>query len=132
MEFFPKEMEKSEMTLEGVASKLTYFQEQLHLIHWQTSNYAEHKAIGKFYEYIFEFKDDVMEKLMGYMGKKPRAFKMAPLVDSVSCVGIVNDVKKWAYELQLFAGANNYSDVENLAQELSGQAAKTLYLLTLS
>ena len=35
---FPEDMMKSsgaEMTLESVAAKLTYFHEQLHLLHWE-------------------------------------------------------------------------------------------------
>jgi hypothetical protein len=73
---FPEDMLKSgagEMTLEGIAGKLTYFQEQLHLLHWTTTSYAEHKALGKLYEYVHDFKDGVIEKLMGYMGKRPKA-----------------------------------------------------------
>lgn len=122
----------SEMTLEGIASKLTYFHLQLHLIHWQTSSYAEHLAVGSLYDYIHDFKDDVIEKLMGYMGKKPRAFKPAPLQDNIPTTSVVNDLKSWAAELGSFAKANGYSDVDNMSQDLSGHASKTLYLLTLS
>ena len=64
---FPEEMMKSgELNLETIAGKLTYFHEQLHLTHWQTTSYAEHKALGKLYEYVQDFKDDVIEKLMVY------------------------------------------------------------------
>ena len=42
------------LTLETIASKLTYFQEQIHLLHWQTNSYAEHKTLGSLYEYIHE------------------------------------------------------------------------------
>lgn len=129
---FPKQMfASSDMSLEGIASKLTYFHLQLHLIHWQTNSYAEHKALGELYEYVHDFKDDVMEKLMGYTGKKPRNIKLIPLQEGSSSV-IVNDLKTWAVELCAFAKANGYSDIENMGQELSGHAAKTLYLLTLS
>ena len=132
---FPEDMLKSsgsDMSLEGIASKLTYFHEQLHLIHWQTSIYAEHLAVGSFYDYIHGFKDDVIEKLMGYTGRKPRAFKMIPITDGASAVAISNEIKEYASELQSYADSNGYSDIENMAQELSGNAAKTLYLLTLS
>ena len=135
LSLFPNDMAKSstsEMTLEGVAAKLTYFHLQLHLIHWQTNSYAEHMAIGGLYDYIHGFKDDVIEKLMGYMGRKPKAFKCAPLQDNVPLTPLLNEIKSWAAELGSFAKANGYSDVDNMAQDLSGNAAKTLYLLTLS
>ena len=41
---------KEELKLESIASKLTYFQEQIHLLHWQTNSYAEHKNLGSLYE----------------------------------------------------------------------------------
>lgn len=132
---FPSDMLKSgsgEMTLESVAGKLTYFHEQLHLLHWQTTSYAEHQALGSLYEYVHGFKDGVIEKLMGYMGKRPKAHKMEPLSDTASAPLVVNDIISFAHQLMTWAEANKYCDVENLAQELSGEAAKTKYLLTLS
>ena len=67
---FPDEMMKSgELNLETIAGKLTYFHEQLHLTHWQTKSYAEHQALGGLYDYVHDFKDGVIEKLMGYTGK---------------------------------------------------------------
>jgi len=132
---FPEEMINSsgtEMTLEGIAAKLTYFHEQLHLIHWQTTSIAEHQALGSLYDDIQDFKDDVIEKLMGYMGKRPKAFKLQPIADGVSSTSVVQEVKTFAKSLEEWAEANEYCDVENMAQDLSGKAAKTLYLLTLS
>lgn len=132
---FPQKMMSSsqgEMTLESVASKLTYFHEQLHLIHWQTSSYAEHQAVGSLYDYVHDFKDGVIEKLMGYMGKKPQAYKVEPLTNNATAMLVASDIISFAHELMTWAESNQYCDVENLAQELSGEAAKTLYLLTLS
>jgi DNA-binding ferritin-like protein len=131
---FPEDMMKSsgsEMSLESIASKLTYFHEQLHLLHWQTGSYAEHKALGGLYDYVHDFKDDVIEKLMGYMGKKPSVFKLEPL-SAATAVSVVSELISYAHDLMTWAEANKYCDVENLAQSLSGEAAKTKYLLTLS
>lgn len=130
---FPEKMLQSNgMTLETIASKLTYFHEQLHLIHWQTNSYPEHKAVGELYEYVQDFKDDVMEKLMGYMNKRPKAYKAEAIVDGASSNTVVAELMSWSYQLYEWAGENNYCDVENMAQELSGKASKTKYLLTLS
>ena len=93
LSLFPEGMmgSSSEMTLEGIATKLTYFHEQLHLIHWQTTSYAEHQALGSLYDQVHDFKDDVIEKLMGYMGKRPKAFKMQPIVDMTSATTVVQE-----------------------------------------
>ena len=129
---FPEEMMKSgELNLETIAGKLTYFHEQLHLTHWQTTSYAEHKALGKLYEYVQEFKDGVIEKLMGYTGKRPAPYKIEPLIN---CTGneCVSNILSFASSLKSYAESNSYHDIANLADALSGEAAKTKYLLTLS
>ena len=131
---FPDDMMKSSsegLTLESIAAKLTYFHEQLHLTHWQTTSYAEHKALGKLYEYVQDFKDEVVEKLMGYTGKRPSAYKIEPLTN---CTGMqcATDLMSFASTLKMYGEKNSFHDVCNLADALSGEAAKTKYLLTLS
>ena len=129
---FPDEMMKSgELNLETIAGKLTYFHEQLHLLHWQTTSYAQHKALGKLYEYVQDFKDGAVEKLMGYTGKRPAPYKIEPLIN---CTGdeCVSKLLSFASSLKSYGEANSYHDIANLADALSGEAAKTKYLLTLS
>ena len=132
---FPEDMMNNAnqgLTLESIAAKITFFTEQLHLIHWQTTTYAEHKATGNFYEYLQDFKDEVIEKLMGYTGKRPKAFKFEPVLDNVNATMIVTEVMNFASELKKYGEANSYHDVCNLADSLSGEASKVKYLLTLS
>lgn len=136
LSIFPDSMKPSKgsvegLTLEIIASKLTYFQEQVHLLHWQTNSYAEHKNLGSLYEYIQEFKDDLIEKLMGYTGKKPAAYKLEPLSTSTSNV-VVDELISFAKSLKEYGEMNCYQDVCNLSDSLSGEAAKTKYLLTLT
>ncbi len=131
---FPDDMMKSaggEMTLESIAAKLTYFHEQLHLTHWQTTSYAEHQALGGLYDYVHDFKDGLIEKIMGYTGKRPTAYKIDPLTN---CTGsqCVADLLSFASSLKDYGERNGFHDVCNLADSLSGEAAKTKYLLTLS
>jgi hypothetical protein len=129
---FPDEMIRSgELNLETIAGKLTYFHEQLHLTHWQTTSYAEHQALGGLYDYVHDFKDGVIEKLMGYTGKRPTPYKIEPLTN---CTGneCVSNLLSFASSLKSYGEANSYHDIANLADALSGEAAKTKYLLTLS
>ena len=129
---FPDEMMKSgELNLETIAGKLTYFHEQLHLLHWQTTSYAKHQALGGIYDYVHDFKDGVIEKLMGYTGKRPAPYKIESLTN---CTGdeCVSKLLSFASSLKSYAEANSYHDIANLADALSGEAAKTKYLLTLS
>ena len=127
----PSKVATEGLTLETIASKLTYFQEQVHLLHWQTNSYAEHKALGSLYEYIQEFKDDLIEKLMGYTGKKPAVYKLEPLSTSTSNV-VVDELLSFAKSLKEYGEMNCYQDVCNLSDSLSGETAKVKYLLTLT
>jgi DNA-binding ferritin-like protein len=129
---FPDEMMKSgELNLETIAGKLTYFHEQLHLLHWQTKSYAEHKALGKLYEYVQDFKDGVIEKIMGYTGKRPGVYKIEAL-STVDANSVVTALMDFSSNLKAYGETNKFHDIANLADALSGEAAKTKYLLTLS
>ena len=120
------------MTTEEIAGKLAFFHEQIHLIHWQTRSYAEHQALGAFYDFIQDFKDDVIEKLMGYTGKRIQGLKIDAIDPKADSMKIVEEVQKFSKDLEAYGEANKFGDVCNMAQALSGEAAKTKYLLTLS
>jgi DNA-binding ferritin-like protein len=131
---FPEEMlskGSSEMTLESIASKMLMFYEHLHLIHWQTVSFAEHKATNKLYDYLHEFRDDLMEKLMGYTGKKPVPYKLESL-SNISAGALAVEMSNFASALKQYGEMNAYHDVCNLADSLSGEVSKFKYLLTLS
>lgn len=132
---FPEDMiskgASSELSLENIAAKLTYFHEQLHLLHWQTTSYAEHQALGGLYDYVHDFKDGVVEKIMGYTGKRPGPYKIEALTNCAAAQ-CVSDLLAFASELKSYGEKNSFHDVCNLADSLSGEAAKTRYLLTLS
>ena len=131
---FPDDMMKSSsegLTLDSIAAKLTYFHEQLHLLHWQTSSYAEHMALGGLYDYVHDFKDGLIEKIMGYTGKRPGAYKIEPL-GAANATSVVSELMSFASSLKIYGEKNSFHDVCNLADSLSGEAAKTKYLLTLS
>jgi len=134
---FPDEMMESKgsgLTLETIAGKLSYFYEQLHLLHFQTTSFAEHEALGKIYDKVGDLQDEIIEKIMGYTGKRVRAYKIDALRDYSSGMPtqVVKELVTFAKQLEEFGEANNMPDIENVAQSLSGEAAQTLYRLTLS
>jgi hypothetical protein len=131
---FPDSMKSKneECSPESVAKNLSYFQDQLHLAHWQTQSYAEHMALGSLYDYVFTFKDGVVEKIMGYTEQRPKAFAPKPLMDNCNCMQVVRELMAYSDKMGMWANNKGYSDIKNMADELSGQAAKTLYLLTLT
>lgn len=135
---FPEEMMEnkgsSSLTLETIAGKLSYFYEELHLLHFQTTSFAEHSALGTIYDKVGDFQDEIIEKIMGYTGRRVRAYKIDALKDYSSGMPnqVVRELVSFAKDLEEFGEANNMPDIENIAQSLSGEASQTLYRLTLS
>lgn len=133
---YGKEEEKGEMkmTPEQIQNKLFSFHNAAHKYHLDTTSFEIHKALNKLYEGVGDFKDEILEKLMGYLdGKRIGKLKLeeVPEYSDSNVKKLVNDIKDFAYELYEWAGDNHYCDVENKAQELSGLAAQTAYMLTL-
>lgn len=135
---FPSEMMENAigntLTLEIIAGKLSYYYEQLHLLHWQTTSFAEHDALGKIYDRVGDLQDEIIEKIMGYAGKRVKAYKIDVLKDYSpgAPMQVVSDLVTFAKQLEEYGEENNMPDIENVAQSLSGEAAQTKYRLTLS
>ena len=135
---FPEEMLSKalgDLSPDVIATKLTYFELQLHNLHWGTKSYAEHMALGGLYDAVFDFKDEIIEKIMGYNnGTRDKIGNVGQLKDYSPGVSnqVVGELIIFAKQLQNYGASFNMPDIENIAQSLSGTAAKTKYLLTLS
>jgi len=135
---FPEEMMESKgsssLTLETIAGKLTYFHLQAHLLHWQTFGGFEHTALGEMYELLFSLKDEIVEKIMGYQGKRIKSFKIDPIKDYSTGASTVlaSQIIEFAKQLEEYGESSNMPDIENISQSLSGSIAQIKYRLTLS
>ena len=134
---FPQEMlsnASGELSPDSIATKLTYFELQLHNLHWGTKSYAEHQALGGLYDAVFDFKDDIIEKIMGYSGVRAKIGNVGQLKEYTpgASTKVVGELITFAKQLKNYGASNNIPDIENVAQALSGTAAKTKSLLTLS
>jgi hypothetical protein len=131
MAIFPEDMlNKEAMTMESIATKLTYFNLQLRLLHWQADRYSEHKSL-EIYEEIYDALDGIIEKLMGYWGKKIKAFKLLPLSDGLDSEKVIDELADYAYSLYEWSEDEHYCDIEESASELRGKAKQVKYLLSL-
>jgi len=121
------------LSLDVIKAKLNYFELQLHEYHWQTTSLGEHLALGDAYDLVFNLKDEIVEKIMGYTGVRTKAMS----VDTIKSYSpglpdiLVLDIMTFAKQLQNFGSSNNMPDIENIAQSLSGDMAKIRYRLTL-
>jgi len=60
----------STLTVEAISDSLSMVT-QAHVWHWQTKEYAAHKALGDFYESLQSDVDELAEVFMGSGGKLP-------------------------------------------------------------
>jgi hypothetical protein len=123
------------LTPELVQSKLFYLSDAAHKLHLDTKSYAQHKALGKLYEGLIGFRDEISEKMMGYMdGKRIGSIKVGALPEfsEKAAMDLAKEVRDFGMELKEYAEEKDFCDVENVAQSLSGLGASTVYLLTLT
>ena len=137
LSIFPEGMMESagsSLSLDAIKAKLNYFELQLHELHWQTRGFAEHEALGKIYDRVFDLKDEIVEKIMGYTGTRTKAMPVQQIKDHTPGMSeqVIGELIRFAKQLEEFGETNNMPDIENIAQSLSGDAAQTKYRLTLS
>jgi len=126
---------KSKLNPEEIQSKLFYLSDAAHKLHLDTKSYAQHKALGKLYEGLIGFRDEISEKMMGYMdGKRIGSIKVGaiPEFSEKAAMDLAKEVRDFGMELKEYAEEKDFCDVENVAQSLSGLGASTVYLLTLT
>ena len=132
---FPEEMMGSvSLNLDSIKAKLNYFHLQLHELHWQTRSLAEHLALGDAYELVSGVKDEIVEKIMGYTGTRTKAMPVEAIKGYTPGAPdqVISELMNFAKQLEAFGETNGMPDIENIAQSLSGDAAKIKYRLTLS
>lgn len=123
------------LTPEYIQGKLFSFHNIAHKFHLDTRSFSEHKALDSLYKELVDFKDDISELLMGYMGgKRIGNIKIddIPEYSHAAAVRLCEDIKSFSYDLEKWAEDKKYCDIENTSQSLSGLSSKTIYLLTLT
>ena len=57
------------MKANEIVSKMLAARDCVHIAHWATKSYAEHKALGKFYEVWINLVDTFVETYQGRYGR---------------------------------------------------------------
>lgn len=100
--------------------------DMMHLQHLQTTSFAEHKALGHYYDEILELTDSFTEKYFGRNKRIPITIPESKATDAVS------HLKSMQKMIETEADSENYPcDLENIMDEMLGLVNETLYLLTL-
>jgi hypothetical protein len=117
---------------DGLIEMLQKLDAKLELFHHNTRSFSQHKGFDQIYEEFDAIKDDLIEKIIGYTGERYRTLQLAISYNDQTGQELVNDFKYTSENISNFAITNNYPDLKNIADSLSGLGAKLNYLLTLT
>ena len=102
---------------------------QVRVLHWGTTSYPEHVALGDLYDSISDSTDRIAEALMGAQGKRLQLKGTLELVDYAEGMP-ASYVAGIGQALESIAGLP--TDILNTRDDLLGAVHKASYLLTLS
>jgi hypothetical protein len=108
-------------------SALLHSSTAAHFLHLSTKSYAEHKALGHYYEDILDLADKWAEAYQGHHG-------LIPLTDYLDDFKVQKDAKAYVRGMLEFAKSMRDElpgdpDLQNIHDEIVGLIASTLYKL---
>ena len=111
---------------------------QLKILNWQTTGYAEHKALDKLFDLLNSQNDRWVETFMGKYGRVHFGLGYRDIdlknIDQLG-QGIVPYLKDWIKRLNqvrdLYFNRSVDSDLSNIFDEIFGEINKSCYLLSL-
>jgi hypothetical protein len=103
---------------------------QAKVFHWQTSSFAEHEALGEFYEGFNDLMDKFIETYQGCYGRIMLGCDMEVKPYTIDApVAFLESFKSFiSGEARMFVMGN--SALTNILDEINGLVEQTLYRLT--
>lgn len=96
----------------------------MHLAHWKSESYSEHKTLNEYYDGILGLTDSFVEK---YFGKNGRTAIVIPETKVEKPIAHLKGLRTIVEQER-----ENYdTDLQNIMDEMIGLINETLYLLTL-
>jgi hypothetical protein len=115
-----------------VLNKFLEARDCIHLLHWDTTSFAEHKALGKFYDQWIDLVDTFVET---YSGRYQR-IEGTINIEASSDYNSVDYLTKLRAFIQIDAmsiiAPTLDSDLNNILADMLGLINHTLYMLTLN
>jgi hypothetical protein len=112
---------------------------QIKLFHWQTFGYAQHIALGNYYDSLGTLVDSFVEEYQGAYGRESicmiQSPEQIPLLDYENqiCCDYIDEVCIWLKTLRKNLESDNFNttSLQNIGDEMIGATTKLKYLLTL-
>jgi hypothetical protein len=120
---------------EEIIIQFLQIQNQLRVLHWQTTAYARHKAYGKTYENLDDLIDKFVEVCMGKHGRFEFANQTANVqlfnLKSIEINSFLSTSIEFLTNLTKEYSPEQDSDLLNIRDEILGEINQLKYLLTL-
>lgn len=100
---------------------------QAHLAHWKTKSFAEHKALGSFYDDLIDKLDDLVEVCQGSKGIIGHV-NLSCKDESVDVIKAITDDANWISKNRARI-SHGVPAIENILDELVAIHLTTLYKL---
>ena len=97
-----------------------------HILHWQSKSYAEHKALGKFYEKLPDLLDKLVEAIQGRYDSTIE-FPVDYYPPEKTGKRELHDLSEYFEEKRKVLPED--SEIQNIADEIQALIDSTLYLL---
>ena len=119
----------------NIVTKLLTYQNQVKILHWQTTSYAEHKTLDGLYGNLSEQIDEFVETFMGKYGRIIAQTNFNLTLENyknMSPMSLILDMENYLInELPTMLDAKKDTDLLNIRDEILGSVNQTKYLLTL-
>ena len=107
---------------------------QLKVYHWQTTSYAQHKALGRAYDALNDLIDQYIEVYMGKYGRIEAKGGSTTVdlfnTDQLPVDGFINNAIEYLVNLEI-PDEKADTDLINIRDEMLAELNKLKYLLTL-
>ena len=112
------------MTPNKFIGLLLHSRDAMHLAHWNSKSYSEHKTLDAYYSGILDLTDEFTEVLFGQRGRMNISVPEVELEDPTDHLAELRDT--------IEEERDNYStNLQNTMDEMLSLIERTLYLLTL-
>ena len=127
------------MMIETLIGKTIVLLNNVQMAHWQTTSYAQHEALGEFYNKMNELNDKLVETWQGNQNKRIHIESGQNTIQNFTDIEHTNseivqygqDIAQTSYDISQKNDMRQFADIKAVLEEMAQQVSQTLYLLSL-
>lgn len=115
-------------TAEQFVSEVLLARDRAHLAHWKTDSYAQHVALGEFYDGVLALLDGFVEQYQGYYNKR-MDIERSEDEKSDDILDLLDYQVEWIEMKRYSICDRNETSLQNTIDEIVKQYQTTIYKL---